>query len=169
MYAYIVHRALATIPATGVVGVAVFMLLNLTPGDPATVIADDYARPEDVVRIRQQLDLDRPAHVQFFTWVGAILSRDLGVSIFLNLPVTRLIGQRLEPTFALAPTTLVFSVVNAIPMGVLAAWKAGTWTDRIIMIFAVLGFSVPVFVIAYALMWDALRFAVSSRRSGGTR
>ena len=153
MYAYIVHRVLATIPVMGVVGVAVFMLLHLTPGDPAAVIAGDYARPEDIVRIRQQLGLDRPIHVQFFTWVAAILSGDLGVSIFSDLPVAHLIGQRLEPTFALALATLVFSVVIAIPMGVLAAWKAGTWTDRIIMIFAVLGFSVPVFVIAYALMW----------------
>ena len=136
-----------------VVGVAVFMLLHLTPGDPAAVIAGDYARPEDIARIRAQLGLDRPLHVQFFTWVGSILAGDLGVSIFSDLPVSHLIGQRLEPTFALAVATLVFSVVIAIPIGVLAAWKAGTWTDRIIMIFAVLGFSVPVFVIAYALMW----------------
>ena len=153
MYAYIVHRVLATIPVMGVVGVAVFLLLHLTPGDPAAVIAGDYARPEDIVRIRQQLGLDRPLHIQFFTWVASILSGDLGVSIFSDLPVAHLIGQRLEPTFALAAATLLFSVVLAIPMGVLAAWKAGTWTDRIIMIFAVLGFSVPVFVIAYALMW----------------
>ena len=153
MYAYIVHRILATIPVMGVVGIAVFLLLHLTPGDPAAVIAGDYARPEDIVRIRAQLGLDRPLHVQFFTWVGSILAGDLGVSIFSDLPVAHLIGQRLEPTFALAAATLVFSVVIAIPMGVLAAWKAGTWTDRIIMIFAVLGFSVPVFVIAYALMW----------------
>jgi len=153
VYAYIVHRILATIPVMGVVGVAVFMLLHLTPGDPAAVIAGDYARPEDIARIRAQLGLDRPLHVQFFTWVGSVLSGDLGVSIFSDLPVAHLIGQRLEPTFALAAATLVFSVVVAIPMGVLAAWKAGTWTDRLIMIFAVLGFSVPVFVIAYAFMW----------------
>ena len=153
MYAYIVHRILATIPVMGVVGIAVFMLLHLTPGDPAAVIAGDYARPEDITRIRAQLGLDRPLHVQFLTWVGSILSGDLGVSIFSDLPVSHLIGQRLEPTLALAAATLVFSVVIAIPMGILAAWKAGTWTDRIIMIFAVLGFSVPVFVIAYALMW----------------
>ena len=153
VYAYIVHRILATIPVMGVVGVAVFMLLHLTPGDPAAVIAGDYARPEDIARIRHQLGLDRPVHIQFFIWVGSILSGDLGVSIFSDLPVAHLIGQRLEPTFALAAATLVFSVVIAVPMGVLAAWKAGTWTDRIIMIFAVLGFSVPVFVIAYALMW----------------
>lgn len=153
MYAYVVHRILATIPVMGVVGIAVFLLLHLTPGDPAAVIAGDYARPEDIARIRHQLGLDRPVHVQFFTWVASILSGDLGVSIFSDLPVAHLIGQRLEPTLALAAATLVFSVVVAIPMGVLAAWKAGTWTDRLIMIFAVLGFSVPVFVIAYALMW----------------
>jgi len=153
VYAYIFHRILATIPVMGVVAIAVFMLLHLTPGDPAAVIAGDYARPEDIARIRAQLGLDRPVHVQFFTWVGSVLSGDLGVSIFSDLPVTHLIAQRLEPTLALTATTLVFSVVIAIPMGVLAAWKAGTWTDRVVMVFAVLGFSVPVFVIGYGLMW----------------
>ena len=153
MYAYVVHRILATIPVMAVVGLAVFLLLHLTPGDPAAVIAGDYAQPEDIARIREQLGLDRPVHVQFLTWAGSVLSGDLGVSIFSDLPVARLIGQRLEPTLALALATLLFSVVVAIPLGVVAAWKAGSWTDRGIMIFAVLGFSVPVFVIGYALMW----------------
>jgi peptide/nickel transport system permease protein len=153
MYAYIVRRILTTVPVMGVVAVAVFLLLHLTPGDPATVIAGDYARPEDIVRIRAQLGLDQPLYIQFFTWIGNVLTGDLGVSIFSNLPVTKLIGQRLEPTLALAVATIVFAVVVAVPLGVIAAWRAGSFADRAIMVFSVLGFSVPVFVIGYALMW----------------
>ena len=153
MYAYIARRLLATLPVMAVVGIAVFMLLHLTPGDPAVVIAGDYAQPEDIEKIRERLGLNEPLHVQFFNWVGAVLSGDLGTSIFSNLPVTRLIGQRLEPTLALATATIVFAILVAVPMGVIAAWKARTLTDRVLMVFAVLGFSVPVFVIGYAMMW----------------
>jgi len=153
MYAYIARRLLATLPVMAVVGIAVFMLLHLTPGDPAVVIAGDYARPEDIEKIRERLGLNEPLHVQFFSWAGAVLSGDLGTSIFSNLPVSKLIGQRLEPTLALAIATIIFAILVAVPMGVVAAWKAGTMTDRLIMVFAVLGFSVPVFVIGYAMMW----------------
>ena len=153
MYAYIARRLLATLPVMAVVGVAVFMLLHLTPGDPAVVIAGDYAQPEDIEKIRERLGLNEPLHVQFFNWVGAVLSGDLGTSIFSNLPVTKLIGQRLEPTLALATATIIFAILVAVPLGVIAAWKARTLTDRVVMIFAVLGFSVPVFVIGYAMMW----------------
>jgi len=153
MYGYILRRLLATIPVMGVVAVVVFLLLHLTPGDPATVIAGDYARPEDIARIRAKLGLDRPLHIQFFTWISSVLQGDLGHSIFSNLPVSKLIAQRIEPTLALSISTIIFAVVVAVPMGVFAAWKAGTWIDRSVMLFAVLGFSVPVFVIAYTLMY----------------
>ena len=153
MYAYIIRRLLATLPVMAVVGIAVFLLLHLTPGDPAVVIAGDYARPEDIEKIRENLGLNEPLHIQFFSWVGALLSGDLGTSIFSNLPVAKLIGQRLEPTLALAIATIIFAILVAVPMGVIAAWRAGTMTDRVIMVFAVLGFSVPVFVIGYAMMW----------------
>ncbi|UCH49028.1 MAG: ABC transporter permease [Betaproteobacteria bacterium] len=153
MYGYIIRRLLATIPVMVVVGLVVFLLLHLTPGDPAAVIAGDYASPEDVERIREKLGLDRPIHVQFFTWAGAVLQGDLGTSIFSNLPVTHLIGQRLEPTIALSVSTMIFAILLAVPMGIIAAWKAGALTDRAIMAFAVLGFSVPVFVIGYVLMY----------------
>ena len=153
MYAYIIRRMLSTIPVMAVVAVFVFLLLYLTPGDPAVVIAGDYARPEDIERIREQLGLNKPLYVQFFTWVGNVFTGDLGISIFSNMPVLKLIGQRLEPTLALAICTMIFAVVVAVPMGVLAAWKAHTWVDRVVMIFAVLGFSAPVFVIGYLLMW----------------
>jgi peptide/nickel transport system permease protein len=146
----------------GVVAVFVFSLLYLTPGDPAVVIAGDFATEDDIARIRERLGLNEPFLVRFWTWLWAVLRGDLGISIFTNLPVTRLIGQRLEPTAALTLCTLVVSVALAVPMGVVAAWKAGTWVDRAVMGFAVLGFSVPVFVLAYILIflvsleWDLL-------------
>ena len=136
-----------------VVGVFVFLLLHLTPGDPAAIIAGDYASPADIVKIRERLGLDRPIHVQFLTWVGHLAQGDLGVSIFSNLPVTHLIAQRLEPTLALSVTTIFIAILFAVPLGVLAAWKAGTLVDRLTMMFAVFGFSVPIFVVAYILMY----------------
>jgi len=135
------------------VALFVFLMLHLSPGDPATVIAGDYASPDDVARIRAQLGLDRPLYIQFFTWVWSLLQGDLGVSIFSDLPVSRLIAQRLEPTAMLALVTLIISVGIAVPMGVLAAWKAGGWIDRSVMIFAVFGFSIPVFVLGYILIY----------------
>ena len=153
MLAFIVRRLLATIPVMGVVALVVFLMLHLSPGDPATVIAGDYASPQDIERIRAKLGLDRPFHVQFGTWVWGLLQGDLGVSIFSDFPVTKLIGQRLEPTLMLALTTLIIAVGVAVPMGAVAAWKAGTWIDRAIMVFAVVGFSVPVFVLGYILIF----------------
>ena len=141
MYGYIARRLFATIPVMGVVAVVVFMLLHLTPGDPAAVIAGDYARPEDIAKIRAKLGLDQPLYVQFFTWIGAVLQGDLGTSIFSNLPVSKLISQRIEPTLALSISTIIFAVLVAVPMGVLAAWRAGTWIDRSVMIFAELTLS----------------------------
>ena len=153
MGAFIVQRVLATIPVMGVVALFVFLLLHLSPGDPAAVIAGDYATSADIERIRDRLGLNEPFVVQFGTWLWDILRGDLGISIFTNLPVTRLVAQRVEPTLWLATTTIVFAVVIAVPMGVLAAWKSGTWIDRAVMVFAVLGFSVPVFVIGYVLIY----------------
>jgi peptide/nickel transport system permease protein len=153
LFAYIVRRLLATIPVMGVVALFVFSLLYLTPGDPAVIIAGDFATGDDVARIRAKLGLDRPFGVRFGEWAWAILRGDLGISIFTNLPVTTLIGQRVEPTVALTLSTLLVAVVLAVPMGVLAAWKAGRWLDRLVMGFAVLGFSVPIFVLAYLLIF----------------
>ncbi|HEY0522002.1 MAG TPA: ABC transporter permease [Stellaceae bacterium] len=153
MFAYIIRRVAATIPVMFVVALFVFSLLYLSPGDPALIIAGDTATAEDIARIRAALGLDQPFYVQFGTWLWHVVRGDLGISIFTNLPVTTLIAQRLEPTVALTLTTLVVAVSVAIPMGVVAAWKAGTWIDRLVMLFAVLGFSVPIFVVAYLLIF----------------
>ena len=137
----------------GIVALFVFLLLHLSPGDPATIIAGDYASPADIARIRAQLGLDQPLHIQFTTWLMQLSRGDLGVSIFSNLPVSQLILQRVEPTLSLALTTLIFAIIVAIPLGILAAWKAGSWVDRTVMAFSVLGFSTPVFVLGYALIY----------------
>jgi peptide/nickel transport system permease protein len=153
MFAYIVRRILATIPVMAVVAVFVFALLHLSPGDPAAIIAGDTATEADIIGIRAKLGLDQPIWIQFGTWVWGLAHGDLGISIFTNLPVIKLIQQRVEPTVALTVATLIVSVSVAIPMGVLAAWRAGSWIDRVVMVFAVLGFSVPVFVLAYLLIY----------------
>ena len=153
MRTYLVRRILATIPVMGVVAVIVFLLLHLAPGDPAALIAGDFATAEDIARIGKQLGLDRPLHIQFVAWVGQILRGDLGTSIFSHLPVTRLIRQRVEPTVVLSVTTLVIAVVLAVPIGVLAAWRARSWVDRLVMALAVCGLSIPVFVLGYLLIY----------------
>jgi len=154
MRSYIIKRILSTIPVMAVVVIFVFSLLRLSPGDPAAVIAGDYAKPEDVLRIRQKLGLDKPVHIQLGIWVGQILRGDLGTSIFTGLPVTQLIRQRLEPTLSLTAFTLFISICTALPLGILAAWKAGTWIDRGVMVFSVLGFSLPVFWLGFLLMYS---------------
>jgi peptide/nickel transport system permease protein len=151
MLAYVVRRIIATIPVMAVVALVVFSLLYIAPGDPAAIIAGDQASPADIEHIRQNLGLDRPFVVRFGEWVWQILHGDLGTSIFTNLPVTTMMAQRFEPTLSLMVITLCLAIIVAVPMGVLAAWKAGTIIDRLIMAFAVFGFSVPVFVIGYLL------------------
>ncbi len=152
MIAYIVRRLFSTLIVMAVVAFVVFSLLYLTPGDPAAVIAGDIATDEDIRLIHARLGLDEPFLVQFGRWVWALLHGDLGTSIFTNLPVTQLIGQRVEPTVALTLCTLIVAIAVAVPLGVVAAAKAGTWLDRAVMSFSVLGFSVPVFVFAYILI-----------------
>jgi peptide/nickel transport system permease protein len=136
-----------------IVALFVFSLLYIAPGDPAAVIAGDQASPEDIEKIRIGLGLDRPFLVRFGEWSWSILQADLGTSMFTGLPVTKLIAQRLEPTLSLMVVTLILAVTIAVPMGVIAAWKAGTWIDRALMAFAVFGFSVPVFVVGYLLAY----------------
>src|ERR1700730_9621469 len=153
MLNYVVRRILATIPVMAVVALFVFSLLYIAPGDPAAIVAGDQATPADVERIRESLGLDRPFLVRFGEWVWQILHGDLGTSIFSNLPVAAMIAQRIEPTLSLMAVTLLLAVSIAVPMGVVAAWKADTFIDRAIMALAVLGFSVPVFVVGYLLAY----------------
>jgi peptide/nickel transport system permease protein len=144
---------MAAIPVRGVVAVFVFLLLRLSPGDPAAILAGDAATVENIAAIRADLGLDKPLPEQFVTWMGQLLQGDLGRSVFSKQPVTVLIGQRIEPTISLALMTLVFSVLVAVPMGIIAAWRQGGWLDRGIMALSVAGFSIPVFVLGYILIY----------------
>ena len=157
MIRYVIRRLFSTVIVMAVVAFVVFALLYLTPGDPAAIIAGDIATDEDIKRIHAKLGLDEPFLVQFGRWVWALAHGDLGTSIFTNLPVTQLIGQRIEPTVSLTVLTLLVAIAVSVPLGVVAAARAGTWLDRAVMAFSVLGFSVPVFVLAYILI---LTFAI---------
>jgi peptide/nickel transport system permease protein len=152
MLGYLLRRVLAAIPVMGVVALFVFLLLRLTPGDPAAILAGDNATPEQLERIRVSLGLHEPIYVQFFTWINQLLHGDLGVSLISNVPVLQMIGQRLEPSISIAVSTIILAILIAVPLGVIAAWKHGTWIDRFVMGLSVLGFSVPVFVIGYVLI-----------------
>ena len=162
MLAYILRRILATIPVMAVVALIVFSLIYLDPSDPAAANAGDQATDADIARIREAMGLNRPFHVRFFEWSWGILHGDLGTSILTRLPVSGMIAQRIEPTLSLMLLTLILAIVLAVPMGVIAAWKRGTWIDTALMALAVVGFSAPVFVVGYvliylfALRWDLL-------------
>jgi peptide/nickel transport system permease protein len=161
MYGYVVRRLLATVPVLGIVAVVVFGILHLSPGDPAALIGGDHATPQQIADIRAKLGLDRPLFAQFGVWLRNVLSGDLGVSIFSNQPVTHLLAQRMEPTISLTVATTVVMVLLAVPLGVIAAWRAGTWIDHAVMTLAVLGFSLPIFIVAYLLIYGlAMRLDV---------
>ena len=153
MYGYLFRRLLGTIPVMLVVAIFIFLMLRLTPSDPAAIIAGDNATTEQVAKIRGQLGLDRPMVEQFFIWSGKVLSGDFGESFFFKKTVAELIAQRIEPTLALAICTLIFAISVAVPIGVVAAYRQGSLFDRSVMAFSVMGFSVPGFVIGYCLIY----------------
>lgn len=149
----IIGRLLSTIPVLASVGVLVFSLLYLTPGDPAVVIAGDNASPQEVEELRQSLGLDQPYFVRLVTWGGGILQGDLGLSIITRQPVLDTIAERVAPTVSLMLVTLLISVAVAIPLGVAAASRPRSWIDRVVLGATVLGFSVPVFVVGYIVAY----------------
>jgi peptide/nickel transport system permease protein len=153
MIGYILRRIVSTVPVMVIVAVLVFLMLRLTPGDPAAIIAGDNANAEQVALIRNRLGLDQPILTQFFIWSGNILRGDFGESFFFKKTVSELIASRLEPTLALSVSTTILAVLIAVPLGVLAAYRRGSLVDKIVMGFSVLGFSVPVFVIGYGLIY----------------
>jgi peptide/nickel transport system permease protein len=153
MSGYIFRRILSTLPVLAIVAVLVFLMLRLTPSDPAAIIAGDYASPEQIEGIRERLGLNEPILKQFFIWIGGVLQGDFGESFFYKKQVAELIGERLEPTLSLSLLTILLVVLIAVPLGVIAAHNHGTWIDRFVMGFSVLGFSIPVFVVGYILIY----------------
>jgi peptide/nickel transport system permease protein len=153
MWSYLLRRILTVIPVMLVVAIVVFMMLRLTPGDPASIIAGDAATSEDIAVIREKLGLERPIVVQFGIWIRNILTGDFGESFYYKRPVASMIADRVGPTVALSVLTIIMACAVAIPLGTLAAYKQGSWIDRAVMAFSVFGFSVPVFVIGYVLIY----------------
>jgi peptide/nickel transport system permease protein len=153
MFSFIVKRLLATIPVVLFVAMFVFLMLRLTPSDPAAIIAGDSASTEQIAAIRTKLGLNEPIVTQFMTWLGKILTGDFGESFFFKKTVASLIVDRIEPTLSLTVLTIIIAVLVAVPLGVIAARLHGTWIDRFVMGFSVLGFSVPVFIIGYVLIY----------------
>jgi peptide/nickel transport system permease protein len=153
MWAYLGRRIVATIPVLLMVALFVFLMLRLTPGDPAAIIAGPTATGDDIAQIRGRLGLDEPLVTQFFGWLGRTLTGDFGESFFYKKTVSSLILDRLEPTLALATFTIILATLVAVPLGTLAAYRQGSWVDRLVMAFSVMGFSVPVFVIGYLMIY----------------
>ncbi|MGY3424349.1 ABC-type dipeptide/oligopeptide/nickel transport system permease component [Bradyrhizobium sp. F1.13.4] len=160
MAAYVLRRIVSTIAVMVVVGIFIFLLLRLSPGDPAAIIAGETATPQTIAGIREQLGLNDPLPVQFFHWTLEILGGNFGASIFTGRPVLQLISQRLEPTISLSVLTISLSMLTGVAFGMLAAWRVGGLVDRTLTAFAALGFSVPVFVVGYFLIYW---FAISAR------
>ncbi|MCK1347296.1 MULTISPECIES: ABC transporter permease [unclassified Bradyrhizobium] len=153
MGAYVLRRLFAAIAVMAMVGIFIFLLLRLVPGDAAAMLAGDRATPDMVAAIREQLGLNRPLSVQFIYWALGILRGDFGNSSFAGLPVLILISQRLEPTISLSILTMIVSVTAGVSFGIFAAWRAGGFVDRMLTAFSALGYSVPVFVIGYFLSY----------------
>jgi peptide/nickel transport system permease protein len=153
MGGYLLRRIFSTLPVLAIVAVFVFLMLRLTPSDPAAIIAGDYASPEQIEGIRERLGLNEPILKQFVIWISGVLQGDFGESFFYKKQVAELIGERLEPTLSLSLLTIFLVLLVAVPIGVIAAHNHGTWIDRFVMGFSVLGFSVPVFVVGYILIY----------------
>lgn len=152
MFRFLIIRLLATIPVMGIVAILIFAILRIIPGDPAVMIAGDGATTAQLEELRRAMGLDEPLHVQFAIWVYDLGRGDFGTSLISNVSVWTMISGRIGPTLSLSIAIIVFSIIIAIPLGVIAAWKQGTLVDRAVSAFAVLGFSMPAFLTGYILI-----------------
>ncbi|PBB58160.1 MULTISPECIES: ABC transporter permease [Mesorhizobium] len=153
MFRYVLSRVVSTIAVMAMVGIFVFMLVRLAPGDPAAIIAGRSASAEMIASIRQQLGLNDALPIQFMHWVNSLLRGDFGTSIFAGRPVTELMLQRLEPTLSLAALTMFVSVTAGISSGIIAAWRSGAVIDRALAVVSAISYSMPVFVAGYSLVY----------------
>ena len=153
MQRYILKRLLAAIPTMAIVGVVVFSIIHLAPGDPAAIMAGEDADYEQVEAMRESMGLLDPIPVQFWRFVSGVAQGDLGESIFSGHKVSALILDRVEPTLSLAVLSLSISILVSIPAGVLAAWKMNSIFDRVVMILALTGYAVPYFALGYVVIF----------------
>jgi peptide/nickel transport system permease protein len=157
MAAYILRRLVLLLPVILVVGVVVFALVHVTPGDPAAVILGDRATPEQIAQLRDELGLNDPLPVQFVRWFGGVLRFDFGDSIFMGKPVTRALLDRAQPTILLTFYALCVQIVIGVPTGVMAAIRHNSLLDRALTLVAISGATVPTFFLGILLI---LFFAV---------
>ncbi|MXY22164.1 MAG: ABC transporter permease [Dehalococcoidia bacterium] len=157
MLPYIIRRVVMAIPVFVGVSIITFSIMQLAPGDPAAILlGGDFlqiATPEDIAAARAALGVDRPAIVQYLDWMSGFFTGDLGTSLFTGKSVSELISPRIEPTVAIIMTGIFIAIIFGIPMGIVSAWKSNTWIDRVVMVFAVIGFSMPGFWLAFNLIW----------------
>lgn len=173
MVKYIIKRILYLLPVLAVVAVVDFVIIHLTPGDPAAVILGSDATDADLARLREQLGLNLPIYTQFLRWLWGVLHGDLGWSIFMDMPVSTAIWQHLWPTVSLTVLAESIAVIVAIPLGVAAAANRGTWLDQTFMTLALLGISIPSFwiglnfILLFAVQWGWLPAAGYQPLSNG--
>lgn len=152
MKAYILKRLLSIIPVLLIVSIIAFLIIHLIPGDPASVILGEEATPEEVESLREELGLNLPIYEQFIRWFSALFQGDFGDSIYMNMPVLEAFIGHIGPTLSLALLAQGVSIMIAIPFGVIAAKRRGTNVDQLLMIVAMLGLSIPSFLLALLLM-----------------
>ncbi|MFP3388357.1 ABC transporter permease [Brevibacillus sp. SIMBA_040] len=157
MGGYLLKRIVSLLPVLLVVAIVDFIIIHLTPGDPASVMLGSQATEEELAKLREQLGLTLPIYTRFFQWIIGILQGDLGWSIFMDMPVTEAIWEHLGPTLSLTILAEIIAILFAIPLGVMAANRRGSWMDQSFMTFAMLGISLPSFWIGLNLI---LLFAV---------
>lgn len=152
MAGYLLQRALALVPVLAVVSVVTFGLIYFMPGDAAATMLGPEASQEQVEALRESLGLNDPIWVQFWSWLTAAVTGDLGTSIFMNRPVTEVLMDALGPTIHLAIQAQLLAIIIGVPAGILAARKQGTGTDQTVMVGALMGISVPSFLLGLFLM-----------------
>lgn len=160
MLAYALRRLLAMVPVVVILSVVVFLIVYLTPGDPASTLLGMEASAEDIAALNAQMGLDKPPVERFFSWAAAALQGDLGESLFMDEPVTQAIAEHFVPTLSLALLAQLVAIVIAIPCGIVAALRRGTWLDALLRCVSLLGAAVPGFLMGLLLM---LVFAVNLR------
>ena len=152
MLRYILNRLIGLAVVMFIVATIVFVILRITPGDPAAVMLGPQATQQDIAALRAQLGLDQSILTQYVTWLGHLAQGDLGQSIFLNKPVLTVLADRAEPTFWLTLMSLALATAIALPVGILSAVKRGTALDQSVQGFSMFTSSVPSFWLGLLLM-----------------
>ncbi|GIN61217.1 ABC di/oligopeptide transporter inner membrane subunit [Robertmurraya siralis] len=152
MLSYLFKRIYSLIPVLFVVSVAIFLIVHITPGDPAAIILGMEATEEQIASLNEEMGLNEPIVKQYLLWVGGVLQGDFGQSYFMKEPVLDSILSHLGPTISLAILAEIVALIIAIPIGIFAAYRRGSFTDHTLMVATLLGMAVPSFLLGLLLM-----------------